>query len=482
MQFNAKEVPLAPSKELSQTTFTCVQFPCIVKNDPTKALRMIGGESSVKKVSNGESKFLELRFRPGDPMSHPTYGDHTPTNNLLLRVRRMRDPQTRKFKIESANIVGKVDHTIQFRGMVDFQLLQPKVKLSSTTEKIKIKLEDEAAIQTEEPTSIEEEFTTESLNLPPPIFSRFDMSAEYNFRGNPASTTLVVETDSGTVTTRKLKKPIPRAPKSLIIEFNSTDPVPDGPKDNINTEDDEFVNKLKQFFETRPIWSRMALQSQFESRRHLAQLKDKLPLVAYMFSSGPWRNLWIKFSIDPRTDRKYGPYQMLDFRIQTEHKEYIKERKKQKGLTTESEDFGGVNMLRRQPKRRTQTHDDLRTFMSQGASAPPPQEEEDTSNPNSSYIFDSIPVQQQTFYQLCDIQLPAVQDIVQCQDLEEETPVEIEDRSRNIVYKNIRILSSTCDDKSGWYTNEALSHVRILMKQQVDEWIKHGGDEEEDDE
>jgi general transcription factor 3C polypeptide 5 (transcription factor C subunit 1) len=489
---------LADTKLMPQTVLTVVHFPLIVKHDPQKALQMIGGENAVTKVSNDESKFLELRFRPNDPMSHPTHGDHTKTNNLLLRVRRKRDPITRKFTIENVDLIGKVKHSIQFRGMVDFQLLQPKVQLATARDKPTIKkeedvdMENEVNVQDLSSSFIEKEFTTETLNLPPPIFSRFDIPQEYTFRANPASATVVIQTDEGTITKRKLKKSAVRPTKSITIDF-ATEIVPSKPaaptvesseastSDTLRVEEDEYVIRLKQMFESRPIWSKTALRAQFESRQDITQTLSKLPLVAYSFSNGPWRKLWVRFGLDPRLDRSCGQYQVLDFRVQNEHKEYVKERKKQKGLATESEVFGGVNVLRRQPKRRSQLHDDLRTFMATGTAQ---HEENDNEqiNPNSSYIFNSVPVQTQFFYQLIDIHLPAVQHIVQCDDLEQEVPIEIEDRNGHIVNKNIRVLNHVCDEKSGWYTREALEQIRMYMKIQISEWIRQGDEGEDEDE
>ena len=33
-----------------------------------------------------------------------------------------------------------------------------------------------------------------------------------------------------------------------------------------------------------------------------------LNTVAYTFRTGPWRECWVKFGIDPRTDKKYYMY------------------------------------------------------------------------------------------------------------------------------------------------------------------------------
>lgn len=40
-----------------------------------------------------------------------------------------------------------------------------------------------------------------------------------------------------------------------------------------------------------------------------------MPTISYYFNTGPWRNLWVKFGYDPRTDSASWCYQTFDFRI-----------------------------------------------------------------------------------------------------------------------------------------------------------------------
>jgi general transcription factor 3C polypeptide 5 (transcription factor C subunit 1) len=48
------------------------------------------------------------------------------------------------------------------------------------------------------------------------------------------------------------------------------------------------------------------------------RLKFIIPAVAYYFTTGPWRNLWIRFGYDPRKDRSSAKYQSLDYRVRVE--------------------------------------------------------------------------------------------------------------------------------------------------------------------
>lgn len=47
-------------------------------------------------------------------------------------------------------------------------------------------------------------------------------------------------------------------------------------------------------------------------------LKYILPSVAYYFTTGPWRNFWIKLGYDPRKDRESAMLQSLDYRVRLE--------------------------------------------------------------------------------------------------------------------------------------------------------------------
>ena len=43
--------------------------------------------------------------------------------------------------------------------------------------------------------------------------------------------------------------------------------------------------------------------------------KVVLPTVAYFFTTGPWRSLWVKMGYDPKKDPSAKKYQLVDFRV-----------------------------------------------------------------------------------------------------------------------------------------------------------------------
>ena len=65
-----------------------VEFPGIVR-DVDAALAMLGGQAAAA-LRHPAAAYLQLRFRPSDPISHPLVADRQPARGLLLRISRRR--------------------------------------------------------------------------------------------------------------------------------------------------------------------------------------------------------------------------------------------------------------------------------------------------------------------------------------------------------------------------------------------------------
>lgn len=70
-----------------------------------------------------------------------------------------------------------------------------------------------------------------------------------------------------------------------------------------------------QQLERQPIWLRSALM--YETKMPRQKLKIILPALAYYYTTGPWRLMWVRFGYDPRKDFSSRFYQNLDYRIRT---------------------------------------------------------------------------------------------------------------------------------------------------------------------
>jgi hypothetical protein len=62
-----------------------VEYPGFVR-DSHAALDTLGGAEAVAATARGNASLLPLRFRRGDPLSHPLLGDKQATKGLLLKL------------------------------------------------------------------------------------------------------------------------------------------------------------------------------------------------------------------------------------------------------------------------------------------------------------------------------------------------------------------------------------------------------------
>ncbi|XP_038888320.1 general transcription factor 3C polypeptide 5-like [Benincasa hispida] len=98
-----------------------------------RAIESLGGTQSILKVRDIQSSKLELRFRPEDPYSHPTYGELRPCSCFLLKICHSKsDTIEGIMKVEKevpredeANLdfemVARVPEAYHFEGMIDYQ-------------------------------------------------------------------------------------------------------------------------------------------------------------------------------------------------------------------------------------------------------------------------------------------------------------------------------------------------------------------------
>lgn len=75
---------------------------------------------------------------------------------------------------------------------------------------------------------------------------------------------------------------------------------------------DQF-NLVKEYLDKQPIWLRSSLS--YETKLSRQKLKMILPSLAYYYTTGPWRLMWVRFGYDPRKDFASRYYQTLDYRI-----------------------------------------------------------------------------------------------------------------------------------------------------------------------
>lgn len=77
---------------------------------------------------------------------------------------------------------------------------------------------------------------------------------------------------------------------------------------------DELLTRL---FAERGVWSMTALCAR-TSQNLLYAVRRLVAGHAYRFVTGPWRRLWVRRGLDPRTDPSTRCMQMIEFRMPTQ--------------------------------------------------------------------------------------------------------------------------------------------------------------------
>lgn len=431
---------------LSDTNLVCVEYPAVV-NNVNRMLDSIGGEQGVSKTYADSTKRIELRFRPGDPFCHPAYGNRYSSTNLLLRVRRRtRKGNSAETQI-SMEIVGLIGTTYKFQGMADFQYLASH----NNPEGNQVSLYDKIILRKPE----KKEFYDNPVPLfiPPPIFSRLDMPVDYFYRPD------VMHNKDTAFQSALMKDHIiapnrARRPNNAIFVNFDDKTIPSEPLEAavttwrklcVHPNDLKAEKKIKQLFEKRPIWSRNAVKANIDI--HPEKMKHLLPFVAYYALTGPWRSLWVRFGYDPRKIPGAKIYQVLDFRIRYGMKHGF-----------------GVNDMPVKSKRSAYHYSRPTTF-NRAVPLPAsvtdiPQESASSSGPvtakymlkESIYIFREgmLPPYRQMFYQLCDLDVEKIQNLIHNNDGKEEV----------------------CDERDGWCVPHTADELRNIISGMIQQYVK----------
>ncbi|KAG8724936.1 tau 95 subunit of transcription factor TFIIIC [Ceratobasidium sp. 395] len=145
--------------------------------------------------------------------------------------------------------------------------------------------------------------------IPPPLFSRQGIPQHYNLKQNPMS---VIHTTVDPITGEETRRYIHKhrlkgsmAPAAISWENEKVPTEP--PKHILDAKAQakpHLLAKLRELFEQRPVWSRIALVNQFPALegREIQNTKVHIALVSYTFSDGAWRDTLLRLGYDPRKD------------------------------------------------------------------------------------------------------------------------------------------------------------------------------------
>nr|XP_061836875.1 general transcription factor 3C polypeptide 5-like [Nerophis lumbriciformis] len=430
--------------ELQDLKLVCVEYPAIIAS-VDKMLHTLGGELTMSKTYAHPNLRLELRYRPADPFCHFLCGNRYSSNNLLLKVRRRVRKKDNKVAEVNMEILGVIGTTYKFQGMADYQCLavhSQDGKHASLYDKIILRKPEK------------QEFFEQPMPyfIPPAIFSRLDSPVDYFYRPDVNQKLQGdVQNKANFIGLNRVR----RSHNAVFISF--ADPsVPsecmEAAKTNwtrmcLRDNDRQAEEKLAAMFESRPIWSRNAVKANINI--HPEKLKLLLPVFAYYMVTGPWRSLWIKFGYDPRRTIESKKYQMLDYRMRCSTKNaYVLSDLPVKPKRSALNYTLPIAINKTVPTPASVT--DLPTQEGSGSSRD--QVRVSYQLKESSYVFKEgmLPPHRQMFYQLCDLEVQRIQDVIQQNSGTEQV----------------------CDERDGWCTVGTTDKLRDIISAMVKKVIR----------
>ncbi|PVG00043.1 hypothetical protein CPB86DRAFT_783178 [Serendipita vermifera] len=428
-------IPLAKPVPLEHKPFYSIEYPGYVQlTSVPKAMDRLGGAQIVAETFRRGLK-VDLKLKDNDPFAHPPNGQAVTTHNLLLKVvRRTRKKRTPSAIEEggedddlsnksaskgqfTAEVAGVVQKTLRFRNPIDFQYQPPKddpvVELRNAMMRLdagyilSYRLPEEKedySLSLEEQESRGLASSSNVRAIPPPIFTRYDLPINYNFKQNPSSVPqTVVNKETGETSTRLVNTTRLQEGYPLSIKWNDPTPTSPGPEREALRPlvRDDLLQKLEEQFAKRPIWTRLGLLNQLKAEdvRRIHNAKQVWALCSYAFQEGPWRDSVVRLGYDPRQDPEAIKYQIVSIR----------------------------NL-----KNPALRHSMLQ---SQGTSS-------GTQRDVHSHTFDGKTVRHAGTFQFCDITDPVVRRFL--------------DNPSN--------RSETCSDRDGWLNHITAERIKSLMK------------------
>uniref|UniRef100_A0A8D9AJL1 General transcription factor 3C polypeptide 5 n=1 Tax=Cacopsylla melanoneura TaxID=428564 RepID=A0A8D9AJL1_9HEMI len=473
--------------------FECIYYPAIVKNEE-KAIHTLGGRMHLSEMISSFNGHMDLKFRPDDPFCKPTVGERVNVTGLLLKLRIVKKRKKKSGETVSVvpQVLGSVTSWFQFKNMCDYQYLPVKLKPSSdnpdttaanntvhggdnstvhstdntvhSSVKSTVHTSDISTVHTIN-TTVEDllpklrfssfptlaDLTRDDVDyfLPPAYFSKVDapqtvlrllhdpsvkaaasvssssVASELNSTSTAACSTSAQPATSTSTPSSVSSDTIGVLRKTRQIFFTNVvsfdkETIPQ-PQDEQDTLDkllgrqlihQRHIDAVRQVFEERPVVSKTVLRAKSGVNGKIVKLI--LPLVAYYFYTGPFRVMWVRLGYDPRKDPNSCRYQVLDFRLKNV--------------------IGSVAQKMSVSRRSSLLKIAIRN--------PPNLEPTDSVLTDKYYVYRPgyIPPYRQMFYQLCDIDVPEVTDLLATAPLR---PV--------------------CHERFGWYPDNLLDRVRAIL-------------------
>ena len=361
-----------------------VEFPGLVKNEAT-AYSMLGG---AKLLNCGFSKenIPELQWRKNDDFSKPILGEKLYSRpKLILKV----------IKRKSGKIDLKLEGIVKFE--VKFPFLSPCQYLPVSKD---VDSTQYVSIQNSlVPLDIKNYSYISAPNTPlfivPPLFLRSNRQPDTFFRCKTMTEMLSIDCDEQDKFEDVRGN---RAVNWFTVKYGDLTPTEDMHRQAIsNGPSEEFphiVNFLKDLFSERPIWSTTAVRWRFTSKFkgviNSSRMLTFLGQVAYYIENGPWQRLWCKIGYNPMDHPKESKiYQVVDFRLSRS--------------ILKAQAFSENAQIR---QKGAHCFSDISSV---------------EGIPNPPHIFKPgiLPVLACTYFQVCDIEIEEVQNLIHSNDNQE---------------------------------------------------------------
>ncbi|KAB8360675.1 hypothetical protein FH972_024412 [Carpinus fangiana] len=343
--------PAAPWRPVPPETVVHVEHPGIVK-DIDRAVASLGGEIKLGQYLHDEphertQRNLKLNLHPQDHFRVGIDASVTGVSNLVLKVtlpkrtgrRRPRNsgqqfvhdddartpqPGLRTQDLQRAmrdnvgrydvQVVGQSSESHRFRRLPDFQF--------STMDRAMAKrlANDVVSYDYDKIKHFSVDEVTGGLRpntdlMPPPRFSLLDVPFNYLYMDNPA-VKQVDAPDGGLTRHLKKNKSISRM-HMLRADDDTvpTAPLPDcQPEESLSPNAKKMLHDLRALLLVRPVVTRRAALN-LMTHDYAYELRYAVQYCSYMFKSGPFKDAYCRFGVDPRKDPEMRKHQTLVFQL-----------------------------------------------------------------------------------------------------------------------------------------------------------------------
>ncbi|KAG5675854.1 hypothetical protein PVAND_005723 [Polypedilum vanderplanki] len=460
-----------------------IEYPGFVKN-VDNMVETLGGIQELSKAFH-ENQKLQLKFHPKNFYNKAIIStEQLKTSGMLLKIKikRPKKKSEKPIEFKSAELIGTVSTIYKFNNFADYQFLPiQRNEKTGVTEYIYDDLIPTNILSG--PSWLREKVDV-PLFLPPVQFSRIDCiqsSSLVNensinekddiFKFSKRSSRVT----HGTTVVFDMKTPIPSKPKDTAIDFTQGS--------SLAQKEYEIVSKL---FEERPIWTLSSLKAHIKEPPK--RLSNLLATIAYHYSTGPWRNCFVRYGYDPRKEFESRFYQMIDYRVR-QGVGYRCELKRKRTSAV---------------SRRVKVHQKLDGTLQEDDI----EEKYQLRRKEAIFDEDTIPPFQARHYQFADIHVPKIQEMLRklpqptretdCNERRGWIPATVIENVREILSKiaqtnmtklckekNISLeeLKGSDDSKSETLDQDdetTFEHNEETLDQEDDEWSTE--EEEDDDE